>query len=311
MDERRLRYFVAVAQAGSFSAAARNLHIAQPALSRHVRLLEMSLNRTLLVRGSDGISLTNDGRKLLDHGRQVLEQFDSLAASFGMSSDEVAGRVTFGVPPTISPVFAKAFLHAAAKKHPSLKIHLVETLSKFLCASLENGEMDFAILFDDNQEVNCSRVELLKEPLCLIGKPSAKMPDANTISFRELSAFPLVVKGAAHAVRKLLDKTAAECSISLNIAWEADSLPVVRSIIGDGKTYVISTRSAYIDDLSAGRMRAIEIVDPLLLRSILLATAGTMVGLGRAHAMRHLVREVVGSLMKQGRWTGSMAPTSA
>lgn len=271
----------------------------------------MSLSRTLLVRGPDGISLTGDGQKLLDHGRQVLEQFDNLAASFGMSSAEVAGRVTFGVPPTISPIFAKAFLHAAAKKHPGLKVHLVETLSKFLCASLENGEMDFAILFDDNHEVNCSRVELLREPLCLIGKPSADMPDMDAISFRDLSGFPLVVKGASHAVRKLLDKRAEECSISLNIVWEADSLPVVRSLIGEGKTYAISTRSAYVDDISAGRLRAIEIVDPPLLRSILLATASPMVGLGRSHAMRHLVRDVVESLVEQGRWGGSMVPIPA
>src|SRR5438094_5455838 len=104
MDLRQLRYFTAVAERGSFSAAASALNVAQSALSRHVQLLEQEVGGPLLERGARGVTLSEAGRLLLDRARYILGEVETLRDAVTARNQEVTGTVRFGAPPSLAYV---------------------------------------------------------------------------------------------------------------------------------------------------------------------------------------------------------------
>jgi LysR family transcriptional regulator, nitrogen assimilation regulatory protein len=106
MDVRQLRYFGAIAELGSVSAAANRLGVAQPSLSQHVKHLEEELGVTLLVRSPRGVILTDAGQILLAHAKSILDAVDVAVADLRNQSSELKGAVTFAIPSSASNVLS-------------------------------------------------------------------------------------------------------------------------------------------------------------------------------------------------------------
>ena len=106
MDLKQLSYFVRVAELGSFTKAAQLLDTTQPALSRLIRMLEVDLRQTLLVRNGRGAVPTEAGQVLLEHGRGILHQVQRAREDLGTVRGGLAGRVAIGLPPSLARVFA-------------------------------------------------------------------------------------------------------------------------------------------------------------------------------------------------------------
>jgi LysR family nitrogen assimilation transcriptional regulator len=106
MDLKQLDYFVHVADASSFSKAAQLLSVAQPALSRQIRTLEVELRQTLFLRNGRGVTLTPPGVRLLAHARGILQQVERVRAELDESRNAPVGRVAVGVPPSVSRVLS-------------------------------------------------------------------------------------------------------------------------------------------------------------------------------------------------------------
>ena len=104
MDLKQLEYFVRVAELGSFTRASIALDIAQPALSRQVRLLEVELRQNLLVRNGRGAAPTEAGKLLLEHARGILHQVERAREELGRVRGALAGRVAIGLPPSLARV---------------------------------------------------------------------------------------------------------------------------------------------------------------------------------------------------------------
>ena len=104
MDLKQLEYFIRVAELGSFTRAAIELDVAQPALSRQVRLLELELRQTLLVRNGRGAVPTEAGKLLLEHGRGILYQVQRAREDLGRLRGGLAGRVAVGLPSSVARV---------------------------------------------------------------------------------------------------------------------------------------------------------------------------------------------------------------
>ena len=104
MDLKQLEYFVRVAELGSFTRAAQALNIAQPALSRQVRLLEVELRQNLLVRNGRGATPTQAGQLLMEHGRGILHQVERAREELGRVRSGLSGRVALGLPPSVARV---------------------------------------------------------------------------------------------------------------------------------------------------------------------------------------------------------------
>jgi DNA-binding transcriptional LysR family regulator len=129
MDLKQLEYFVRVAELGSFTRASAVLDIAQPALSRQVRLLEVELRLNLLTRNCRGVTPTEAGRLLLDHGRGILHQVARTREELGRVHGALAGRVSLGLPPSIAKALTVPLTREFRMRLPRAALSVSEGLS--------------------------------------------------------------------------------------------------------------------------------------------------------------------------------------
>src|SRR5258708_1982346 len=124
MEVRHLQYFVAIADFGTFSKAAVQLRIAEPAFSQQMTTLEGELGRQLLVRNSRGVKPTGAGLRLYRHARLILRQLEQLRLEVGDQTLDLAGSVAIGLPPTTSTVLPSPLLVPVPQLYPNITPHI-------------------------------------------------------------------------------------------------------------------------------------------------------------------------------------------
>ncbi|MDO9405810.1 MAG: LysR family transcriptional regulator [Polaromonas sp.] len=304
MDSRQLRYFAAVAQLGSFSAAARQLHIAQPALSRHVKALEDALGVKLLMRSVSGVSTTQEGAELLAKATQVLEQLDSLSRSIGPRSQDVSGRVVLGLPHSTAAVLATPLLRAAIDQYPHVRLHVIDSLSGYLREWIESGRLDLAVLFDPLPTAGIRLDPIMVEDFCLVGQPGSWPQEQQDIALREIANRPLIIPSAAHSNRRLLESAVLSHGVRLNIVAEVDSLAIQKLMVLDGQVFSILTHGSIYNELAAGTLQAVRIVEPTISRSVMLASAMSRSANHACNAIHRLTLETALGLLRAQVWRG-------
>lgn len=304
MDARKLRYFVTVAQLGSFSEGARRLHIAQPALSRHVKDIEESLGVTLLIRDARGVKLTPDGEQLLVHALDVLHRLESLPRLVGTRSQSIAGRVTVGLPTSSSAVLSPPFLRASFERYPSIRIHLTESMSGYLQEWIEAGRIDLAILFATEPGPGVRLEPILTEDLWLVGGPNALPAGMTEVPLADLSRYSFVLTSQLQSHRRLVEGSALSQGLRLQILAEVDSLAVQKEVVREGKIFTILAHSAIQADLAEGRLSAARIVSPTISRPVSMASASARNDSQACNAIASLMLEVARDLVRRNIWIG-------
>src|SRR4051794_12139734 len=147
MDFRQLRYFLAVMDAGSFTAAARRLHVSQPALGYQVKQLEARYGLPLLERHSRGVAATQAGAMLAAHGRKILAEVETAEAALGGLKAAPGGSLSLGVTPTPGRALAPG-LAAMSASGAGLRLTLREGLSDELARLVADGSLDAALCYD-------------------------------------------------------------------------------------------------------------------------------------------------------------------
>ena len=168
MDLKQLEYFVRVAELGSFTRAAQALQVAQPALSRQVRLLEVELRQNLLVRNGRGATPTEAGQLLLEHGRGILHQVDRAREELARVRSGLAGRVAVGLPPSVARVLAVPLTRAFRQRLPEAQLSISEGLSTAMQENLQSGRLDIALLYNPSLTSGIEYTPLIEEELLLV-----------------------------------------------------------------------------------------------------------------------------------------------
>ena len=122
MDLKQLEYFVQVAEFGSFTLSSRFLRVAQPALSRQVRALEVELRQTLFERNGRGVTLTEPGKRLLEHARGILQQVQRARLDLEQQRGAVSGRLVIGLPPSVSRTLTGPLVRAFRERFPARQL---------------------------------------------------------------------------------------------------------------------------------------------------------------------------------------------
>jgi LysR family nitrogen assimilation transcriptional regulator len=240
MDLTRLRYFVAVAEAASFSRGAATLHMSQPGLSRQVLLLEQEVGQPLLVRTGRGVEPTEAGLALLAHARGIFELADRARADMHDRQASPRGRVTIGLPPRVAHVLTADLVERFRAEYPDAVISVVEGLSVRLREWVVAGKLDMAILFDPPNSPQVQEETLAREPLVLIGP----QPLPRRMRLADVAALPLVMPSGPNALRALLEKETRPRGLPLSIVAEVDSVQTVLSLVARGVCHTVLPRSA-------------------------------------------------------------------
>jgi LysR family transcriptional regulator, hca operon transcriptional activator len=233
MELRHLRYFVAVAEAGSLTVAAeQTLHTSQPSLSRQIRDLEGEVGAQLLTRRARGIDLTAAGRVFLDHARLVLSQV------------EAAGEAARRVAHPSRPCFTMGFLTGHELKWmpealrilrdelPSIDVMISSQYSPLLADGLSKGKIDAAFLRRERGVPDLAFRLLVKEPLMVVLPSDHRLAALKAISPRDLVGETFVtVSDTAPVLRMVIDNYLKRSRINIKPTHEVDNLAMAMSLI--------------------------------------------------------------------------------
>jgi LysR family nitrogen assimilation transcriptional regulator len=249
MDLKQLEYFVRVAELGSFTRAAVALDVAQPAISRQVRLLEVELRQSLLTRNGRGAAPTEAGKLLLEHGRGILHQVERAREELGRVRGGLAGRVALGLPPSVAKALAVPLIREIRERLPETTLSISEGLSAGMRESLISGRLDIALLYNASPEPGIELTPLLEEPLFLVqgrgGKAQAQWgARLRPVPLRDLAKIPLVIPSRPNAIRMLVENELANLGCRPEVALEVDGVAAILDLVADGAGSAILSRNA-------------------------------------------------------------------
>ena len=303
MDLKQLEYFVRVAELGSFTRAAIALDIAQPALSRQVRLLEVELRQTLLTRNGRGALPTEAGKLLMAHGRGILHQVERAKEELGRVRGSLAGRVAVGLPTSVARVLTVPLTRAFRQQMPDATISISEGLSVAMQDSLVNGRLDVAVLYNAQSSAEIETTPLQDEDLLLVQMRLPGLqedPAPGPITLREVAQLPLVIPSRPNAIRMQVESEMANIGCRPKIALEIDGVSAILDLVADGAGCAVLSRNAVANSVrpSAFTVRAIHA--PNLRTKVSLATSSLRPITLTQQATLTLIRQIVESVMRTG-----------
>lgn len=293
MNLKHLESFVRVAELGSFSKAARVLDIAQPALSRQVRSLETDLRETLLLRNGRGVTLTDAGRRLFEHGVQILQRVSQAREDLGAQRDAAVGHVTIGLPPSIGRRLTLPLIEGFREHLPRARLTIVEGLSANIAEWIGSGRADLGLLYNPDAQPALEITPLLQERLCLVEAVRGRKGNRGPVPLRELGAFPLILPERHQAIRRLLQTQANLAGVKLHVAWEVSSVPAIIDLVCARVGYAVLNASA-VDASGRGSELAVRpIVEPELPSVLFLAQSATKPATPLTRRVARLLTELI------------------
>lgn len=272
MDLKQLTYFVRVAEMGSFTRASIVLDIAQPALSRQVRLLEVELRQNLLVRNGRGITLTEAGKVLLEHARGVLHQMERLREELSRVRGSLAGRVAVGLPPTLGRILAVPLTREFKASMPDATLSIVDGLSKTMQEALLTGQLDIALVYNALPTPGIELRPLLQDELLLVQCGAGDGPAHVPVDLADLARYPLIIPARPNALRMHVETALLNISAQPRIAMEVNSVATILDLVADGVGCAVLSRHAVLTAAQPERFTLRRIANPGLFPLLSIAT---------------------------------------
>jgi LysR family transcriptional regulator, nitrogen assimilation regulatory protein len=306
MELRQLRYFVAIAESGSFSRAAEKVFVAQSALSHQIAQLEHELGTALFHRSRRGIELTEAGQRFAPHAVSILRQTEEAVASARQTTDEPSGKVVFGIPHSASNALALPLLRAVRQRLPRVQLELTEELTGNLSQQLTTGQLNLAVLFDDGNLPEFEHTPLLSERMYLIEPAVAGKKPPRRITLKQALSRPLVLPANPHGVRPIIEAAALQAGLaSPQVEADISSISILRTSLLAGLGRTLLPVMPLRQEVEAGLLWASEIVDPPLERVLAICWSRHIPVSSASQAVMRLTRALVAQLCADGHWVGA------
>ncbi len=195
MDLKQLEYFVAVINEGNISAAAKRLHMSQPPLSNHMKLLENEIGCVLFERGSRHIKLTEAGRILYNKAVILLDLSKSTLRELESYKKGISGTLRVGVVSSVGNIFLKNWILPFHKENPDIRYEIFEANTYQLLEHLKANSLDLVIVRTPFPSSSYKRINLLEEPIIAIGNKKFFMEcnSTDSVTLSELSKKPILL----------------------------------------------------------------------------------------------------------------------
>ncbi|CAN7609567.1 LysR family transcriptional regulator [Acidovorax sp. Leaf76] len=250
MDLKQLEYFVRVAELGSFTRAAAALDVAQSALSRQIRLLEVELRQNLLVRNGRGATPTEAGKLLVEHGRGILHQMARAREDMDRMRGGLSGRVAIGLPNSVARVMTVPLTRAFRQELPEARLSISEGLSGAILEGLVSGRLDIVVLYNAQPSRDIDVAHLIDEDLVLVRvRPPglAEDPPPGPIPLAEVARLPLIIPSRPNAIRMHVESEMANIGCRPEVALEIDGVSAILDLVADGAGCAILSRNALLN----------------------------------------------------------------
>lgn len=289
MELHQLAYAVAITDDGSFTKAAKRLHVAQPSLSRAVRLLEHELGVVLFHRASGQplVELTPEGAALLPFLHRVLADVEDTTAEARALTGLATGRLVIGATPSLTTRLLPAILAGYRDDFPDVDLALVEAGSRDLTSHITDGGVDLALVVLPIDNPRVTTEPLFDDPLVLAVGHDHILAKRKRVQLRALDGLPLVAFPAGYDLRSATDDACRQAGVHPRITVEGGEMDGVLALVAAGLGAAVVPAIALPVD---GGLLAIAITHPKLHRTIALARRGDR---PPVHAAREFERRIL------------------
>jgi LysR family nitrogen assimilation transcriptional regulator len=294
MNLRTLRYFKAIADAGSFTAAASLVSIAQPALTRQIRALEADLGVQLLSRSVRGVRLTPAGVSLYESAKRMLDEEARVMRELGGTRSSRKQAVGIGISPTLAGILLPKVFDRCFKQIDGIELVTREATSPILAQALEIGSIDLAVLTNPTPSSSVSLEPLLSEPFALVSAAHKYM--AAVVPLNNLGDIPLLMTPIN---RLIVEEQLAPFGVSLQVQAEIDSVAAIRELVMLGTWATLMPVSTFKSE-ACDQLLLTEITGIQLHRTVALATRIDNARVFEVSAVAGVVRSEMQRLTSEG-----------
>src|SRR5580693_4823544 len=296
MELRSLHYFVRIAELGSITRAASHLHVAQPALTRHVQRLEEELDVVLFTRANRGVRLTEAGQKLLEGAARILRDIERTGDEIRAQDAHPSGKIILGITPTLCPVLVPDLFARMRRDYPMIELKVIHAGMVRLEEFVIDGRVDIALLSELSRSRLVVSTRLAEEEMVLVTRPGAR--PSGVVEADELRATPLIL---GDGLRAAMDALLAGLGIELTVDTELNDHETIRLMVQQGAGAAVLPLSSVSKECARGLLAAHRITETGIYRTLALGVrAGRNASPAREAAARTL-RAMIDEMDDEGR----------
>jgi LysR family nitrogen assimilation transcriptional regulator len=277
MNSKQLRYFLKTADKGSITGAAKDMDIAQPAISQQISSLEHELSVQLFERDFRGVRLTSSGEKFYLRAKSIVHQMEMAKNEIIDTESNPSGRISVGMAQAVCNVLAIPLTQAIQKNYPNIELTLDYGSPDYLNQCLSNGQIDLAITYENTVvDKNFSSTPLIKENIYLIIGTSQntdsyqQLAMEDTIEFRQLAEFEIILPNQHDPLVQMLNRYETQTGIRI---WNKQNFGLLMTnlrYVTEGLGLMILPSSAVFHLEKSKQVKTIGITQPELSRDVLL-----------------------------------------
>jgi LysR family nitrogen assimilation transcriptional regulator len=264
----QLRYFAAVAEHKSLTRAAVALRVAQPAITRQIKLLESELATPLVTRHPRGVELTEAGIVLFRRAEFLLRNLEQTRTEISDLSGAPSGSLRIGCTPALTRRLVVNPLHRFLKQYPSVSIALQEGISDQLCNAVLADQLDIAVISAKEPKPYLRTTPLFSEEIWLFGPPKGRKR-RNAVPLETVAILPLLLARRTQTTREIVETRMAAAGMRLNLIVETDSVQTIQELVLRGVGYTVAPYSALAACVDSGAMSGAPIRDFLIQRALI------------------------------------------
>jgi DNA-binding transcriptional LysR family regulator len=341
VEIRQLTALVAVADAGSVTAAARLLHLVQPAVTRQVRTLEEELGVPLFTRTRQGMALTSAGELLVERARRALAELERARLEISPDHGAVTGVVRAGLLDSVTGLLAEPLTAAVTSRYPGIELRVLTAYSRDLRQWLDLGDLDLSLLCSRPADPPAAAVPLVREQLWAAAPPDAGLTAASPVSWARLLDQPLVLPVPGHGLRTLIDTVLADTGLAdtgpadtrladaglagtgragtrladpgrtgtgfgPRLAVQVNSVDLQKQLVLAGRGWTVLPAAGVAGDIAAGRLSGAPLTGPEVTRSVVLGLRPGGRTPAPVLAVAAQLRELTRDLVRSGAWPATL-----
>ena len=296
MELRSLHYFVRIAELGSITRASAHLHVAQPALTRHVQRLEEELDIPLFTRANRGVRLTEGSQKLLESAQRILRDVERAGDEIRAQKAHPSGKIVLAVTPTLCPVVVPELFDRMTRQYPMVELKVVHAGMVRLEEFIVDGRVDLALLSEVSRSRLILSTRLAEEEMVLITRPGARPREI--VSADELSRTPLIL---GDGLRAAMETLLAGRGVELQVETELNDHETIRLMVQQGVGASILPHSSVYRECARGLAEAHRITAGGVFRTLALGIAANRGASTAREAVTGIVTQVLSDIEHEGR----------
>ncbi len=231
LDVRKLHIFVTVVTSGSFSRAAKLLHMAQPPVSIAAKKLEQELGATLLLRSHNNIEMTAEGREVFEQAQKILAQMDELRHSVGEYKQLLRGEISVACPSMVGTYYLPQLLGEFLDLHPGLKASVTQAGTERIQQLLLSGKVDLGVVTLKQADSTLQVIPLLSERMVVCVDARHPLRKQSSVHISDLHRLPMVLYESDYFIRRRLDDLCAAADVSPDIRLQTNYLPLMTKMV--------------------------------------------------------------------------------